>query len=139
MSESADDRDDAMFAGAEAAVTVYMAEAVVFVSPDATLRDAAREMLSSTVGALVLGEIDAVSGVLSERDIVRAVSEGHDLDRTTVGSFASRELVWCDLTATVGEVTTEMMERYVRHVLVEEGGHLKGIVSARDLLGAYSV
>jgi CBS domain-containing protein len=37
------------------------------------------------------------------------------------------------------EVATQMMERYVRHVLVEEDGRLIGIVSARDLLGAYAL
>ena len=46
--------------------------------------------------------------------------------------------MWCDESATVGEVATEMMEQYVRHVLVERDGDLIGIVSARDLLGAFA-
>jgi CBS domain-containing protein len=46
--------------------------------------------------------------------------------------------VWCDATATVTEVAELMMERYVRHVLVEDDGRLVGIVSARDLLGVYA-
>jgi CBS domain-containing protein len=37
----------------------------------------------------------------------------------------------------MAEVAEEMMDCYVRHVLVEDGGRLVGIVSARDLLGAY--
>jgi CBS domain-containing protein len=38
----------------------------------------------------------------------------------------------------VAEVAEEMMEHYVRHVLVEDAGRVVGIVSARDLLGAYA-
>jgi len=38
----------------------------------------------------------------------------------------------------VAEVATEMMDRYVRHVLIEDGGRFVGIVSARDLLGVYA-
>jgi len=51
---------------------------------------------------------------------------------------ASTDLVWCDIESTVDEVAVEMLSRYIRHVLVEEDGTLVGIVSARDLLGAYS-
>jgi CBS domain-containing protein len=40
--------------------------------------------------------------------------------------------------ADVADVAEEMMERYVRHVLLERDGELAGIVSARDLLGAYA-
>jgi CBS domain-containing protein len=47
-------------------------------------------------------------------------------------------LVWCDAEATVEEVAVQMMEHYIRHVLVERDGALVGIVSARDLLGVYS-
>ena len=46
--------------------------------------------------------------------------------------------MWCDADADVADVAEEMMEHYVRHVLVERDGHLVGIVSARDLLGAYA-
>lgn len=49
-----------------------------------------------------------------------------------------RELVWCDASATIAEVATEMMEHDVRHVLVEDDGRLVGVVPARDLLGAYA-
>ena len=46
--------------------------------------------------------------------------------------------MWCDGEAPVAEVAEQMMEHYVRHVLVEEDGRLVGVVSARDLLGAYA-
>jgi len=57
---------------------------------------------------------------------------------TRAVDVAHTNLIWCDLEATVAEVASEMMERYVRHVLVEEDGELIGIVSARDLLGVHA-
>ena len=69
--------------------------------------------------------------------LVRAVAEGRDLQTATASEIAHRELRWSDANATVAEVAEEMMEQYIRHVLVEIDGELVGIVSARDLLGAY--
>jgi CBS domain-containing protein len=68
---------------------------------------------------------------------VRAVAQGLDPVDTPARSVATTELVWCDDTATVVEVAELMMQEYVRHVLLEADGRLAGIVSARDLLGAY--
>jgi CBS domain-containing protein len=62
----------------------------------------------------------------------------HNPAATRVIDVASKTPVWCDATATVHEVAELMMEQYVRHVLVRENGRLVGIVSARDLLGAYT-
>ena len=58
---------------------------------------------------------------------------------TPARDVASTNLVWCDASATVREVAERMMEDYVRHVLLEDDGRLVGIVSARDLLGAYAM
>ncbi|MEZ5260626.1 MAG: CBS domain-containing protein [Acidimicrobiales bacterium] len=73
---------------------------------------------------------------MSERDVVRAFAERGDAPDVTAGDLASRRLVWCSPDATVGEVAAAMMEHYVRHVLIGDPGDLRGIVSARDLLGA---
>ena len=54
---------------------------------------------------------------------------------------ATTKRVWCDAEASGDEVATRMMERYIRHILVERDGALAGIDTARDLLGvntAYS-
>jgi CBS domain-containing protein len=119
-------------------VSILATDTVARIAPDASLADVARAMTDADVGLLVVGRGDDALGVVSERDIVRAVAAGADPDATSAMDLAHTDLAWCDPTATVAEVATEMMERYVRHVLVEDGGRLVGIVSARDLLGAYA-
>ena len=110
------------------------------VAPNATLHDVADAMVASSVGALVVSEHrGSAVGIVSERDLVRALAERRDPATTRARDIDSTTLVWCDARATLAEVAEEMMDRYVRHVLVEDRGRLVGIVSARDLLGAYAV
>lgn len=118
-------------------VSALVASEVARISRDADLVAVARALTEAEVGALVVGE-DDVLGVVSERDIVHALAAGRDASATTAGDVASPKVVWCDVSASVTEVAAEMMDQYVRHVLVEDDGRLVGIVSARDLLGSYA-
>lgn len=113
-------------------------DSITRVPSEANLYDVADALASGGIGMLVVGEPDTVEGVISERDLARAIADRLDLDTTCAGDIAGRDLVWCDASATVADVAMRMMEHYIRHVLVEDGGRLVGIVSARDLLGAYA-
>jgi CBS domain-containing protein len=111
---------------------------VVTIPADASLLDAARALVADAVGLLVVGTVERVEGVVSERDVVRTTAAGRDPAATPVTELARSRLIWCKPTATVAEVATLMMTEYVRHVLVGSDDQLVGIVSARDLLGAYA-
>ena len=119
-------------------VSALAADSVLRVEPDADLWTVAAALAAADVGVLVVGRGDDVQGVVSERDVVRALAAHRGAGETTAAEIAHRDLVWCDAHADVADVAEEMMERYVRHVLVERNGHLVGIVSSRDLLGAYA-
>jgi CBS domain-containing protein len=119
-------------------VSELIEEDVVCVRPGATLHELAQALADANIGAVLVGDREKVAGIVSERDVVRAVAEGRDPDATPTVDVAHTTLVWCDATATVAEVAAEMMENYVRHALVEEDGRLIGIVSMRDLLGVYA-
>ncbi len=124
--------------GGNTPITVYTSEDVSAIGPGASLLDAVQRLASDEVGLLVVGTAGQVEGVVSERDIIRAIAAGRDPAATPVSEVAASRLVWCEPTATVAEVATLMMAEYVRHVLVGENDQLVGVVSARDLLGAYA-
>ena len=66
-----------------------------------------------------------------------AIAAGSDFDSTTAGDLDSRRLVTCTPNTTVQAAGVLMMENYVRHLLVTDQTGPVGMVSARDLLGAY--
>ena len=111
---------------------------VVRMALDASVLDVAEMLTSANIGVVVLGDETTTEGIVSERDVVRAVAERRDPLATRAIDVGHRQLVWCDVSATVAEVADEMMEQYVRHVLVERDGVLVGVVSARDVLGVYA-
>lgn len=119
-------------------VSTFTADAITSLPTSATLLDVVDALVANDVGAIVLMEGGQIVGVVSERDIVRALGDRAPLESTPAKDVAATKLVWCDASASVTEVATEMLEHYVRHVLVEEDGAPVGVVSARDLLGAYA-
>ena len=125
-----------MVKGSPAPVQRYLAGVVASVSPDATLREVCRKLMAVEVGALVVGSTDAVEGVISERDVVRAIGLGADLDTVRAAEVARAALLYCDPSTTMGAVSALMADRQVRHVLVGSPKRLVGIVSARDVLVA---
>ena len=127
----------AQFRGGNAAVSTYMTDAIVALAPTASLREAATVIAEASVGCIVVGSHGAVEGVITERDLVIAIATGRDVDTTTVADVESKRLVWAGPETSVGDVAEEMMEDYVRHVLVGDDGTISGIVSMRDVITAY--
>lgn len=113
-------------------------DAVICVPPRASLREVADALTNQGIGAVGVGSSTEIVGIVSERDVVGAVAAGFDSAVTTAADIAETELIWATPDSTVGEVAAEMLDHWVRHVLVGDEGKVVGIVSARDLLGAYS-
>jgi CBS domain-containing protein len=120
------------------AVSTLAGGPVIRVAADASLHQVADVLVEAGVGALVVGGVDRATGIVSERDLVTALADRRDPEITRAGDIAHSTLVWCDSDASVADAAELMMEQYVRHVLLEKDGRLVGIVSARDLLGAYA-
>ena len=119
-------------------ISTITGDPVARVAADATVADVAKAMVTADVGAIVVGDDALPAALVSERDIVRVVAAGKDPATVPAADVATTSLVWCDAEATVSQVAARMMDRYIRHVLVECDGALAGIVSARDLLGIYT-
>jgi CBS domain-containing protein len=104
------------------------------VSTDATLQDAAREMKSDDIGAVLVEEQGTVAGILTDRDIVvRAIAEGRDPSSTKVGEVASRDVKTLTPDSTVEDAIKIVREHHVRRIPVVQDGRPAGIVSIGDL------
>jgi CBS domain-containing protein len=109
---------------------------VMSVAPDATLHDATKLLRKHRIGALlVLDTDDKLIGIISERDIVGAISEqGADALATRVDRVMSSDVIVCSPEDTVEQLMGVMTERRFRHLPVVSDGHLVGVVSIGDVV-----
>jgi len=111
-----------------------MTQKPVTVQATDTVVAAARSMRDGNIGDVVVVENDQIQGILTDRDIVvRALAEGRDPARTTVGEICSRELTTLSPNDAIGDAEKTMRARAIRRLPVVEGGRPVGIVSLGDL------
>jgi CBS domain-containing protein len=105
------------------------------IEPSTTVTEAARLMKTEDVGSLPIVDGDQLVGVVTDRDIViRVVAEKKDLQSTTVGEIASRDLVTVDPQQDLDEALRLMAQHQVRRLPVaEEDGKLVGILAQADV------
>ena len=113
-------------------VTAVMGTNLLTASPGDALTDAAHRMAERRVGAILVTEGTRLEGILTERDILRAVGQGR-IDGT-VADWMTRHPDTATKTSTIGEAAAMMVHGGYRHVPVVDAGKLVGIVSIRDLL-----
>lgn len=108
--------------------------ALVDISSLATLREAADELTSQQVGALLVVRPNGRRAVLSERDIVTALAEGTDPDEERVGDWCTDDLLRCDGDADIDDALRRMQEAQIRHIVVDVAPGESRIVSLRELV-----
>lgn len=109
---------------------------VVTIAADATINDAVLLLRTKRIGALVIDRNGGgVEGILSERDIVRALADYNTrVFDLPVSALMTRNVVTCAPEDSVSGLMAEMTERRIRHLPVVEEGALVGIVSIGDVV-----
>ena len=109
---------------------------VITIRPDATVAAAARDLQQRSIGAIVVvDDKDAVSGILSERDVVHTLAKiGPASLSLPVSEVMTRRLYTCKLTDTIHDLMALMTAQRIRHLPVVEKGKLCGIVSIGDVV-----
>ena len=109
---------------------------VVTIEPERTLLETAPLLDEKRIGAVVVSNADhPVLGIISERDIARAVAQGGAavLDEP-VSQHMTAKLFTCTRSCTVSDLMEVMTDRKVRHVPIVERGRLSGIISIGDVV-----
>jgi CBS domain-containing protein len=115
-------------------ISDIMTEAAVTDRPGDTLAQAARKMWQQQTGSLLVLEGNDLLGIVTERDILKAVAAGTPTD-TPISDVMSKDLITAEPTTSLREAARIMTERWIRHLPVLDGDRLVGIVSQRDLAG----
>jgi CBS domain-containing protein len=108
----------------------------VSIAPDAGLDEALEQLAEENVGALVVSSDGRkVEGIVSERDIVRALrTDGADLLRKKVRDLMTENVVTCVAEDRAAGIMALMVSKHMRHIPVVKDGELLSMVSIRDLL-----
>jgi CBS domain-containing protein len=109
---------------------------VVSIEPNATLAEAGKLLAERRIGAvLVLGIEGRVAGILSERDIVRALAgRGAAVLDERVEQVMTRKVFTCSETDTVAHIMEQMTAGKFRHVPVIDEERVIGIISIGDVV-----
>lgn len=103
-----------------------------------TMLDAAKLMVDNNMGLLVIcdaKERTNLAGVISERDIIKAIASGKKLN-AAVDEVSTKHVITAKASSDVAEAAKAMNKNKIRHVVVvDEQGKPIGVVSMRDLVG----
>jgi CBS domain-containing protein len=105
------------------------------VGADTTLRQAAVKMGQYHTGAaVVMDQALPGPGIVTERDVLRALAEGADPDDAVVADYMHSKLIAASPSWPATQAAEAMMKHHIRHIVVFEEEHLVGILSMRDVI-----
>ncbi len=106
---------------------------VVTIEPQASVRDLLHLLAEHNIGAVVVSpDGTQVTGMVSERDVVRRIAEGPDALAATVDTIMSTDVAVCDPGDSLDDLMRLMTLRRIRHVPVVQDAQLRGLVSIGD-------
>ncbi|MBF9233384.1 CBS domain-containing protein [Microvirga alba] len=109
---------------------------VATIEPDRTLGEAAKLLSEKRIGALLVSSgKEPVTGIISERDIVRAISaHGPGSLEQPLARFMTEKVVTCNGRTAIVDIMAVMTEGKFRHIPVIENGAVAGIISIGDVV-----
>ncbi len=109
---------------------------VVTAKPQSTVMQIADLLRTERIGVVIVSsDGKTADGILSERDIVRAIADkGAAALELTADKVMTREVVTCGQADTVNSVMAKMNTGGFRHLPVVEGGALRGLISSTDVV-----
>ena len=115
-----------------------MTQAAVTESRHDSLRSAAERMWREQTGSLLITEGGQLVGILTERDLLRAVALGADPDKTSVDETMTADVFTVEPDMQLQDAARQMAARWIRHLPVVAAGQLLGVVSMRDVTGVFA-
>jgi signal-transduction protein with cAMP-binding, CBS, and nucleotidyltransferase domain len=115
-----------------------MTRKVVAVEPKTPVRGAAKMMGEMRIGSVLVKDSGKLEGIFTERDLLTKVLARRLSLETRTGELASKPLLTIPLGSSIHRTALTMASRHIRRLPVAKDGDILGIVTARDLVEAYS-
>jgi len=117
-----------------AAIRKQVTRDVVTLNASVPMTEAARVMEERRIGSVAVTDGATIVGLVTERDLMRAVCVLGRSPGAPIRDAMRREIPRVDPSATEAEVASVMRQHTTRHLLVEEGGGVVGVISMRDII-----
>ena len=114
-------------------VSEHMSQDLLTASAEDRLGEAAKRMVARGVGAVLVMEGDRLEGILTERDLMRAVATGYS-DDARVRDWMTRHPETVEASDATDHAASLMIHGGFRHLPVVDQGRVAGIISIRDLM-----
>jgi CBS domain-containing protein len=111
----------------------HMSRDLLSVEPGLSLTEVAKRMVAKDVGAVLVTEDEQLVGILTERDVLRAVARGID-EGTTVADWMTRDPETLEPDESTEHAAVLMIHGGFRHLPVTENDEVVGMLSIRDLM-----
>ncbi len=116
-------------------ISEIMTSAAVTDAATDTLAEAARRMHEQQTGSLLVMDGERLLGIVTERDLLKAVARGLDPRETPLKDVMTTEVITIEPHTSLREAAALMASKWIRHLPVVEGTKVVGIISQRDLTG----
>ena len=116
-------------------VSEIMTNAAVIDASDDTLAEAARKMWKQQTGSLLVVDGEELVGIITERDVLKAVATGVPLEDTRISEVMTKDVTTVGPGTSLREAAKIMADLWIRHLPVLDSGKLVGVLSQRDLAG----
>jgi len=118
----------------ELRVSDIMTRHVISVGPETTLAAIAKVMIDNDIGCVLVMEENKPIGIITERDIVKAVSQKQNPLKVKAKDIMSSPLITITPDATISEASRKMAKHKIERLPVMLGNKLVGIITTRDII-----
>jgi len=116
-------------------ISEIMTQAAVTDSSEDTLTEACDKMRHNQTSSILIMDGQRMIGIVTERDVVKAVAHGLDPKETRVKDLMTTDIVTIGPMTTLKDAAEIMASKWIRHLPIVEGSKVVGMISQRDLTG----
>jgi CBS domain-containing protein len=107
----------------------------ITVAPEDTLGEVAEKMMRQNVGAVIVKDFGRLIGILTERDMLRAMAARMHTSEARVRQWMTVDPITAEADMSLEEAAQVMLDNGFRHLPVVDGSNVLGVVSLRRVLG----
>ncbi len=106
----------------------------IYIDENSTIYEGTKKMSDENKGSLLVGNNNELKGIVTERDIIRAIASKNDLNTKIIEISTVKNLITINEDDNITKAAVLMSKHNIRHLIVKSGDKVSGMLSTRDLM-----